>query len=390
MKFQLRMGRSESVRGAGIVRTLIGTIVAAFALVSCGGGVPVPPAARDAVQAEREKQVFVEAMKPRRAGTPVIAVVALNEGTEITDFLLPYSVLTRAGVADVRFVAPRTGRVSLYPAFEVEAAQDFARFDEAYPSGADYVIVPAMIRDDDPAITSWLRQQAERGARIIGVCVGALVVGRAGLLDGRRFVTHWYYRSTPADRHAGAVYVPHQRYVVDRDVSTTTGITASMPAILALIEALGGRAKARDIAAELGVDSWAPVHDSSIFGLNVRRAWNYVLTRAAFWRHEDWSVDVRDGMDDVSLALAVDAWSRTGSISVEASAPGPVKLRSGLTLVAQPAAGDLPRVPLTPGLTPAQQLDRTLCEIGERFGEARRKWVMMELEYPGDGSTCER
>lgn len=139
--------------------------------------------------------------------------------------------------------APRAGRVSLYPTFEVESAQDFARFDKSFPSGADYVIVPAMIRDDDPAITSWLRQQAERGARIIGVCVGALVVGRAGLLDGRRFVTHWYYRSTPADRHAGAVYVPHQRYVVDRDVATTTGITASMPAILALTRRLAAERK---------------------------------------------------------------------------------------------------------------------------------------------------
>jgi hypothetical protein len=29
---------------------------------------------------------------------------------------------------------------------------------------------------------------------------------------------------------------------------------------------------------------------------------------------------------------------------------------------------------------PAQQLDRTLCEIGQRFGAARRDWVMMELE----------
>jgi putative intracellular protease/amidase len=160
------------------VRALLAALLAAFMLASCGGVVPVPPPETDASKTERDKQAFVEAMKPRRAGTPVIAVVALNEGTEITDFLLPYSVLTRAGVADVRVVAPRAGRVSLYPTFEVEAAQDFARFDEAHPSGADYVIVPAMIRDDDPAITSWLRQQAERGARIIGVCVGTLVVGR--------------------------------------------------------------------------------------------------------------------------------------------------------------------------------------------------------------------
>jgi hypothetical protein len=60
-----------------------------------------------------------------------------------------------------------------------------------------------------------------------------------------------------------------------------------------------------------------------------------------------------------------------------------VKLRSGLTLLAKPAAKDAPRVPLDPALKPAQQLDRTLDEIAARFGTARREWVMMELEYPG-------
>jgi hypothetical protein len=58
-----------------------------------------------------------------------------------------------------------------------------------------------------------------------------------------------------------------------------------------------------------------------------------------------------------------------------------VTLRSGLVLVAQPAAEGTPRLPLERAVEPIQQLDRTLCEIGERFGTARREWVMMELEY---------
>lgn len=44
--------------------------------------------------------------------------------------------------------------------------------------------------------------------------------------------------------------------------------------------------------------------------------------------------------------------------------------------------------PLVPSLKPVQQLDCTLCEIAERFGAARREWVMMELEYAGGSSAC--
>ena len=159
---------------------------------------PVAPTPVNAAMAECQAQAFVEALKPRRSGKPVVAVLALNEGTETTDFLLPHAVLQRAGVADLQVVAPRRGRVFLYPALQVEVAQDLASFDRAYPSGADYVIVPAMRDDNNPAIAAWLKQQADRGARIIGVCAGALVVGRAGLLDGRRFTTHWYLPQDPA------------------------------------------------------------------------------------------------------------------------------------------------------------------------------------------------
>ena len=362
---------------------LTGPVIGAVALAGTGTGVQVAPTPVNAAMAERQAQAFVEALKPRRSGKPVVAVLALNEGTETTDFLLPHAVLQRAGVVDLQVVAPRRGRVFLYPALQVEVAQDLASFDRAYPSGADYVIVPAMRDDNNPAIAAWLKQQADRGARITGVCAGALVVGRAGLLDGRRFTTHWYYRKTLLKRHPGCVYVPHQRYVIDGAVATTTGITASVPTMLALVEAIDGRGKAQALATELGVDSWSPAHDSSLFRLNASRAWSYLLNKAAFWRHERWSVDVRDGMDDIALAFAADAWSRTGRVRVDAAASGPVTLRSGLVLVAQPAAQGKPRLPLAPALKPVQQLDRTLSEIAERFGTARREWVMMELEYAG-------
>jgi hypothetical protein len=176
--------------------------------------------------------------------------------------------------------------------------------------------------------------------------------------------------------------VPHRRYVVDGAVATSTGITASVPIMLALVEAIGGRATAAALAAELGVASWGPKHDSAAFGVNFVRGANYLLAKAAFWRKESWVVDVRDGMDDIALALAADAWSRTGYISVDAAAAGPVTLRSGLVLLAKSAAADTPRFSLTTGLKPVEQLGQTLKEIEARFGAPRREWLAVELESP--------
>lgn len=335
-------------------------------------------------------RAFIEGLKPRREGRPLVAVLALNQGTEITDFLLTHGVLQRSGVVEVHAVAPRAGQVLLYPApLRIENAQDLAGFDRAFPSGADYVVVPAMIEQDDPAITSWLTQQATKGARIVGICAGALVLGEAGLLDNRRFVTHWYYVDTLLKQHPGAKFVPHQRYVIDRDVATTTGITASIPAMLAMVESIGGREKAQSLAEELGVASWTPVHDSSLFGLDTRLMSTYVLDKIAFWRDQPWAIGVQEGMDDMALALVADAWTRTGRVNIEvSSAAGPVRLQSGLLLAAQAANEETPRLPLMPSLKPAQQLDRTLCEIDERYGSSRRERTMMELEYPGEALAC--
>ena len=129
---------------------------------------------------------MVEALKPPKRQRPVVAIIGINDATEATDYLMPYGILRRADVAEVLTVATNPGPVKLYPALTVEANATVAAFDARYPEGADYVVVPAMSRDDDPAALSWIRSQAAKGATIIGVCAGAKVVGAAGLLDGKR------------------------------------------------------------------------------------------------------------------------------------------------------------------------------------------------------------
>jgi transcriptional regulator GlxA family with amidase domain len=91
-----------------------------------------------------------------------------------------------------------------------------------------------MSRDDDPAALQWIKSQAAKRAIVIGVCAGAKIVGEAGLLDGKRATTHWYYLKELRDKHPVIQYVADRRFVVDKGIATTTGITASMPMSLTL------------------------------------------------------------------------------------------------------------------------------------------------------------
>jgi|SRR5437899_3279228 len=197
----------------------------------------------------KEAEATLAALKPQKRERQLIAIVGINDGTETTDYLMPYGILSRADVADVGALATQAGPVKLHPALQVEPDATTATFDVEHPEGADYVIVPAMMRDDDPHVMKWLRRQSAKGAMVIGICAGAKVVGASGLLDGRHATTHWYSLNELREKHPAIRYVADRRYVVDRRVATTTGITASMPRMLTLIKAIAGREKAEAVAA---------------------------------------------------------------------------------------------------------------------------------------------
>src|SRR5690606_18370661 len=191
---------------------------------------PSGPMRSDAPSVGRaETEALVGSLAPPKRGRRLVAAVAGTDATETTDYLAPTGILRRADVADVILLARSPGPVQLYPALAVEPDATLEQFDAREPEGADYVIVPAMSRDDDPTILAWLRSQADKGATIIGVCAGAKVVAAAGLLDGKRATTHWYYLEELLERNPSIRYVPDRRMVIDQGVATTTGITASVP-----------------------------------------------------------------------------------------------------------------------------------------------------------------
>jgi putative intracellular protease/amidase len=333
-----------------------------------------------------ETAAMLSALAPPKRPRPLIAVVGLNDATETTDYLMPTGILRRADVADVITLAPAPGPVTLYPALTVLPDATLADFDARHPGGADYVIVPAMSRDDDPRVVGWLRAQASRGATVVSVCAGAKVAAAAGLLDGRRATTHWYYLPQLLGRHPTIRYVPDRRLVVDGRVATTTGITASMPMMLTLVEAIGGRAKAEAVAADLGLETWDARHASGAFALTRRFALTVLANRLAFWNREEFGLELRPGADEVSLALVADAWSRTyrSRALTVASGEDPVTTRHGILVVPDRVSAGwrgAERLPLERG-RPVEALRRALEDIGSRYGGRTAGVVAMQLEYP--------
>lgn len=123
-------------------------------------------------------------MKPPKRKHLIVAVLANNQGAETTDFLVLYAVLSESGLADVLAVAPAAEAIQLRPSIKIKPQATLNEFDQRFPDGADYVVVPAM--PTTPTIIAWLQAQAAKGATIMGVCAGTLALSEAGLLKVKR------------------------------------------------------------------------------------------------------------------------------------------------------------------------------------------------------------
>ena len=115
---------------------------------------------------------------------------------------------------------------------------------------ADLVVVPACGTDIDvtPAVRQLLRGTVARGARVMSVCSGAFVLGRAGLLDGRRCTSHWRYAERLAAEFPTAHVDPGVLYVCDGPVLTSAGSASGLDLCLHLIRADHGEEIARRVA----------------------------------------------------------------------------------------------------------------------------------------------
>ena len=97
---------------------------------------------------------------------------------------------------------------------------------------------------DDEELLGWLRTQAGGARHVLSVCTGALLLGAAGLLVGRRATTHW--AALDLLPSFGAHAVP-DRVVVDGGWTFAGGVTAGIDGALALAAQLRGREVAEGI-----------------------------------------------------------------------------------------------------------------------------------------------
>ena len=362
---------------------LISTAVAGAVLCLAPAAAAAELATSPATQSAAQSSALILPQPKEGRRRPLVVVVGQNAGAELTDFVIPYGVLKDSGVADVRALSTTEGPVRLLRGVLVAADQTISAFDQAEPAGADIVIVPAQASPDDAVLIAWLRAQSDRGAVIVSVCEGARVVAKAGLFYGRRATSHWSSLEALEKSYPETDWVRDRRYVQDGPLISTTGVTASIPVSLALVEAIGGRQAAMATAERLGVVRWDASHRTADFSLSRTDFMHAVVRVLAIWNHEKIELPVSDGMDEIDMALRGDVWGRSlrASVVTTSTDTAPVVSERGLVILPehQPQPGRFV-IPEGTGTT-VDRLDEAVDGMGRRYGPLGRRLALSALEY---------
>jgi transcriptional regulator GlxA family with amidase domain len=183
-----------------------------------------------------------------------IAILIFEKLTAL-DAIGPYEVLRSVPGWEVKFVGPTKGPLRTDSgALGLSADYSLEEVD-----AADVVLVPGGEGNrpllNDEAVLSWLRRIDATSKWTTSVCTGSLVLGAAGLLEGKRATCNWLF----LDQLAGFGATPVEgRYVEDGKLLTAAGVTAGIDMALHLVSREAGPEVAQAIQLGLEYDPQPP------------------------------------------------------------------------------------------------------------------------------------
>ncbi len=187
-----------------------------------------------------------------------IAILLFDRLTAL-DAVGPYEVLRGLPGAGVTFVASDPGpKPTDHGALALVA--DHALHAVPEP---DIVVVPGgpgeLDARGDQRVLDWLRNAHKSSQWTTSVCTGSLLLGAAGLLQGKRATTHW--TALESLREFGAEPVADERVVFDGKVVTAAGVSSGIDMALMLASRIAGDEVAQAIQLAIEYDPQPP-HDA--------------------------------------------------------------------------------------------------------------------------------
>jgi cyclohexyl-isocyanide hydratase len=171
--------------------------------------------------------------------------IPIFPGVDLIDVAAPVDVFSRISQfwkerdVDVRVVAAKLDPIVTGQNVPITPTATFADYTSAPP---DVLLVPGAYdtsgATSDPTFMDWVTAMGERASFVTSVCTGAIILAKAGLLNGYRATTHWAGIDTLTSIKGVLVVNGYPRWVHDRNRITGGGVSSSLDTAIYLVSVL--------------------------------------------------------------------------------------------------------------------------------------------------------
>lgn len=183
----------------------------------------------------------------------MIIGIPVYQGVDLLDVTAPHEVFSWLGdKVEVQLLAASTDQpIVTRDGFRFLASKrlsDAGKLDVLWVPGGDPAVLTELMNGKDGGIfLDFLRRSGAQATWVCSVCEGALLIAKAGLLDGYEATTHWAF--LPCLREFPKIKVADgfPRFIVDGNRLTGGGISSGLDESLHLIRILFGDDTAREV-----------------------------------------------------------------------------------------------------------------------------------------------
>lgn len=183
------------------------------------------------------------------ARSPLTLGAIFYERFELLDVYGPLEMFGSVG-PELRIVtvAQQAGAVTSFQGPKTVAQYGF---DDCPP--LDLILLPGgsgtLAELKNQAMLEFLRRRSASARITMSVCSGSAILAKAGILDGYRATSNKQFFTLATAQSEKTEWVEQARWVEDRNMVTSSGVSAGIDMALAVIARLYGKARAEKIAA---------------------------------------------------------------------------------------------------------------------------------------------
>ncbi|MFK3959944.1 DJ-1/PfpI family protein [Pseudalkalibacillus hwajinpoensis] len=190
----------------------------------------------------------------------LVGILLFNE-VEVLDFAGPFEVFSITTLLEsnvkpfvVKTISENGEMIRARNGLNVQPDYSFGD----YPS-FDIVIIPGgygaeQIEINNPRVIEWIQHQKSKVELMTSICTGALLLAKAGVLDGKKATTHWMDLDRLEEEYPEVSVQRNVKFVDEGSILTSGGISAGINLSFHLIARLHGKEVALKTAKQMEYD----------------------------------------------------------------------------------------------------------------------------------------